>query len=462
VTTPGVKMNLKLRRNLFLPSAITVFWYLSLFPGRLGADYVAAIRMIQNGISTDWWTASFFWFLKLTSFWGRSIFLASLVGLLVLVISVYWFVYSLPFSEKVLRRTFLFILSTPFIGVFGVTVSHDVFQAAGLLFLTGYELRMINKKQVSSLKYLTIFLSAVLCLSTIQIGPIIVLISLTLQIFRNHWRSSLALGALALAIIPISGIGIQTEFQKHHEFYPFLADLKCIAQHPEARITPTEWKYLLNFASDSAWKNQLSCDDTDSQVNTMNINFEGRKLDRVFLINYAKIVSRNPAITVMSHVQRSRGSLPPPFFQGPENQVELDTTKPIGLNTNIALQSGPELLHPSIDEPTMKIHIPILKPFEFAAQIPTFLINQASWFWGWGGLWLWPILIFFLLYVRPLTIMKIALGTYPLVLVHVAMFLIGPDSIGRYYMATIIAGLVILTAMILQGITDRRIYATKK
>ena len=47
---------------------VSVLWYLAFFPGRLGADGSGAIRMLQQGISTKWWTAIYFWFLRITSF----------------------------------------------------------------------------------------------------------------------------------------------------------------------------------------------------------------------------------------------------------------------------------------------------------------------------------------------------------------------------------------------------------
>ena len=58
---------------------------------------------------------------------------------------------------------------------------------------------------------------------------------------------------------------------------------------------------------------------------------------------------------VQAHLQRGSEALPPPFFQGPPNQVDRNLAIPVGLNTNTALQLGPEVLHPSIDDPALKI-----------------------------------------------------------------------------------------------------------
>ena len=152
----------------------------------------------------------------------------------------------------------------------------------------------------------------------------------------------------------------------------------------------------------------------------------------------------------MAHLQRSRGALPPPFFQGPENQVDLDISKPLGQGTNIALQSGPELLHPSIDEPSVDVSIGMFKPFEILAQIPTLIINQASWFWGWGGFWLLPIIYFWLKNFTNSRILPRILSLYPIFLLHTSLIILTPGSLGRYYMSTILIGIVVCIVMFLE------------
>jgi hypothetical protein len=125
---------------------IFAYWYISLFPGRLGFDGSEAIRIIQRGESTDWWTASFFWFLRILSFDGQSIFLASFATYAFLVFSLKYFVFSLPARLSILRRTYLIMLATPIVSVFGLTVSHDAFQVAGTLILVGTLFRNAGEK----------------------------------------------------------------------------------------------------------------------------------------------------------------------------------------------------------------------------------------------------------------------------------------------------------------------------
>ena len=89
------------------------FWYLALYPGRLGYDYSLAIRMIQNGESTNWWTAFYFWILRVTSFNGRSIALISLIGLVVLALSLKYFLDALISNSLLCLLRFMAFLVPP-------------------------------------------------------------------------------------------------------------------------------------------------------------------------------------------------------------------------------------------------------------------------------------------------------------------------------------------------------------
>jgi hypothetical protein len=130
---------------------------------------------------------------------------------------------------------------------------------------------------------------------------------------------------------------------------------------------------------------------------------------------------------------------------GPGNQVPLDTFIPIGLGTNIALQSGTELLHPSIDEPTVAGKIRFLKPLKFFAQMPIFIINQASWFWGWTAIWLYPTIVVF---SRKFGTKKALQLLWPVFLLHISLVAIGPGAFGRYVMTSILLGFISACALV--------------
>ena len=425
-----------------------LFWYLALFPGRLGYDYALAIRLIQRGESTNFWTGLYFYFLKVTTFDGNSIALTSLIGIVTLASSLWWFIHSIPIKSLVLRRIFLIICCTPFVGVFGVTVSHDVFQTSGILLMLGITLRTFLRNYCFNFKTFAIFNLSILLLLTTHSGLVISLSALSMLLLLKKYRFLIFSILLLVVTVIVSNLGFSVDSRSSGVNF-LLADLRCISQHPEARITPAEWIDLNGIAPIAQWKNPISCTSGDAQLANMSLNYREAKFDSAFIRLYFAIAARNPAITMMAHLQRSRGALPPPFFQGPDNQVNLDPSVPIGIHSNIAIQDGPELLHPSIDEPSVNKKIPILKPLEFVAQIPTFLVNQASWFWGWGGLWLWPIAIFYVYFLRIRKVRHLLILIQPMAINHLLMVILGPGPLGRYYMSSILVGIICTLAILL-------------
>ena len=84
------------------------------------------------------------------------------------------------------------------------------------------------------------------------------------------------------------------------------------------------------------------------------------------------------------------------------------------------------------------------------AQGMVFIVNQASWFWGWGGLWLYPLVIYYLFSLRVRKIKTLVLALFPTLLLHGSYVLVGPGPLGRYYLSTIIAGLSLTVAMVVR------------
>jgi hypothetical protein len=421
------------------------FWYIALFPGRLGFDYSEMIRIIKRGESTNWWTGEFFWLVKLTSFNGRTIALSSAICTLVLAYASWSFVSALIRDEQIRRRVRIFYFASPIFGGFAVNVTHDVFLAAGILLIVSQRLALDKFKDINL--RLELFIGFLLLTS--QLGRIILLVNLVYLLFL---KSRKKIGFLIFALLSTSMLSnlTVTQFPITSVIYPLIFDLKCIAQHPEARINQSEWEYLESLAPVSEWKVETSCTFGDEQLSVMP-NFKGR-LEVDLMTNYFSIVAKNPAIAVLGHIQRSRGALPPPFFPGPTNQVYLDPEIPIGFDTNIALQSGTELLHPSIDEPSVNSRLSFLKPLELIAQFPIFLVNQASWFWGWGALWLYPLIAYLLVYTRE---KGLFFKLLPIFILHFSLVIITPGPFGRYVMASIIAGLIASFGIIFQLLAKR-------
>jgi hypothetical protein len=321
---------------------------------------------------------------------------------------------------------------------------------AGILILTALSIRQIRKIEIPiRLQYL-IVISAYAMLVTTKIGLLIVAVDLFMKLLIREFRVFLVSGLLIALISSVSGIGI-TKYDSSTNTVTMVADLKCIAQHPEARLTNSDWEFLETIAPRKEWLVSLSCTTVDDPVGSLqSINRDSMKLNTAFIRNYISIIIKNPSIAGMAHIQRSRGALPPPFFQGPDNQVELNAKIPIGEGTNIALQNNFAFLHPSIDEPSVDLQVPLLKPFELVAQGLMFIFNQASWFWGWGALWLWPVVYYFLTRLPGLTNRKRLKPLVPIAVLHVMLVAIGPGPMARYVMAATILGVTLTILLILE------------
>jgi hypothetical protein len=178
-----------------------------MFPGRLGYDYALAIRMIQNGESTNWWTGIYFWFLRLTTFYGQSIYITSLIGLVSITYALWYFLSSVVENRKILERSFLITLCFPIVGVFGVTVSHDIFQSAGLLILSGLIWRFFQNP-VNSRQIVSHYLLASLFLITTQTGIYTVAVTALLSLFTVYRKQAVASFILILLLSLVGNFGI--------------------------------------------------------------------------------------------------------------------------------------------------------------------------------------------------------------------------------------------------------------
>lgn len=423
----------------FILISVSTFWYLALFPGRLGFDYSEAIRIMQRGESTDWWTASYWWFLQITSFNGNSIYLSSLLSLAVFGYSIYTLSESIPLAKRYTRRSSLILFATPIYGAFGLTVSHDVFQVSGIILFTAYQVRVYSASLKSTRFEVSLLLLAACLVLTTQYGIFLIAMNSLLLLFQKRIRVAFGLLIFSVTYLVVTSIGV-TSVPTYGAVLPILGDIKCVAQHPEAEISADEWGQLVAFAPRDEWLVPATCSIVDEQFKVMpSLELAKVKVNVELIKLYASIAHKNSAIVAMAHFQRASVALPPPFFSGPVNQVELNPSIPIGQGTNTALQSNAEVLHPSVDEPSVDINVKAFQVLEIPAQGLIFIVNQASWFWGWGGLWLWPFTLFIILFLKR----RFRRSTIPIfanTLVLHSLLLILAAPLPRYVMSTIVLG----------------------
>jgi len=445
--------------NIWVKCSIgmAIFWYVSLYPGRLDSDGSSALLMLAEGESTNWWTATYFWFLKITTLNGIIISLTSLVLLISLYYSLYYFIWSIPLASSRKSLTLFIICLTPLFGNFGVNISHDVFTCSGILLLTGYLTRLVQDNnspppRLSSLILATLFLSN----SLTGIG-ILVVICCVLVIFFHKYFAVILMSLLAITIFLSTSIGISKN-PIDMPMLPILADMKCVVQHPLVELSKTQKETLFKIETEQTWSTPKTCSSIDAALSDFE-NLEVTKFDRkAILKTYSELIMEYPEIIIQTHLQRASVALPPPFFAGPRNMTDRNTNNPVGLGTNTALQSGSVVFHPSVDLEKFKLDNRFHRLLEGVALLPGFLMNQASWFWGWGGLWLWPIFGYVFFFLRAPTRKMRLIVLMPVITNHLILLIVGPVPSPRYVMSTIIIGLTCAITLSYELLDKKRVH----
>jgi hypothetical protein len=431
------------------------FWYISCFPGKLNFDSSELIRLILDERQTAWWGASFYWYVYFTSFKGEQIFVSSFVSLVVYTFALRKLSQKLPTSSNIQRRARIIFMMTPIYGTFGVTVSHDVFLVSGILLLFS---ELIDHRRIIDFSYIPnikIVLLAFILLMTNQAGIVIALTCCLILYFRMPIKLVLLLPVIFL-IYFAPKLAINESFAENHIVGSLnrvmLSDIKCVAQHPEISESEIiDWG-LLNYSTLANWRKPVSCSSIDLALIALEpVNYPSH-LDKSLYSSYLSVISRAPAVVLMSHIQRSQNALPPIIFPTPENQVNQNPDLPIGITSNLAIQDGPILLHPSVDLDSVDIDNKLTKILSVPSQTLTFLVNQASWFWGWGGFWYLFIALFVLLRARCTKIRDVVFLTSPFLIQHLIIFSLGAGSIGRYVMCSISAGFFLAIVMALEAL----------
>jgi len=457
-----IKLKEVFTQNLF-EITLFFFWYISCFPGKLNFDSSELIRLIQVERQTAWWGASFYWYVYLTSFKGEQIFVSSFVSLVVYTFALRALSQKLPISSNIQRRARIIFMMTPIYGTFGVTVSHDVFLVSGILLLFSELLGQRSTLDFSYFPNNKIVLLAFILLMTNQAGILIALTCCLVLYFRKPIKLVLFLTVIFL-IYFIPKLTINESFAENHVVGSLnrvvLADIKCVAQHPEiSEGEIIDWG-LLNYSTLENWKKPIACSSIDLALIALEPVKYTAHLDKSLYSAYLSAIARAPAVVLMSHIQRSQNALPPILFPTPKNQVNQNPDLPIGITSNLAIQDGPILLHPSVDLASVDVNNKFTNILSVPSQGLTFLVNQASWFWGWGGFWYLFIALFILLRVRCVKIRDIVFLTSPFLVQHLIIFSLGAGSIGRYVMCSISAGFFLAIVMALEALNklnDRKL-----
>jgi hypothetical protein len=284
----------------------------------MGADAVGLLQTIRSGQSTDWWTGAFYWFFRITSIDGNYPVITALVQLVIMCVSMVYFVRSLPFQNEVQNIALLVFFSLPIYGFFAMSISHDLTQTTGIMLLVAIEIRRLRNIEVERLPL--IIMCASLLLITTHTGIIIFGLALLRNIFFLKQLKTLLLSTIVLSVFFLSSVGLTSGLSVHGHFvnssqvkyWSLLAGMKCAVQHEAADLSQKDWLVLLKISSRDNWIEPVSCQNYDYQINVLKLwerNYDFSNME--FLETYFSIAGKNTAIVAMSHIQRARGVLTP-------------------------------------------------------------------------------------------------------------------------------------------------------
>jgi hypothetical protein len=435
-----MKTTLSTLRQHKIGVAFLIFWYVALFPGRIGYDGSLANSLMRAGKSTDIWTGQYFLITKILTLSGSNIWLASLFQLAILAFTLKIFCDAFIENEKRSIKVWTFLCATPLIGVFGVTIAHDVYLCAGILLVVADLRRHDQRTFYESRVRLIAVLLIVFLLSMNFLGYPVLFFYIVLNLLQRRIKIVAIISIFFLAFMSLSSVLVQHEITPPRYLFPLAADLKCIAQQPAAKLDAQDWIFLQKLADKEYLITPIACNSTDPTAILLDPVLTKKIGQQDFINGYLRIAIKNPATVLTSHVIKAEQILPPPFFPHVNPAISFASNQPVGMKTDSSLINGSDFLHISIDDTTIE-KFSFTKPLELVALLATYLFNISSNLWGWGGFWL--LLFLFYLSRKETSRGRALLISTPFLLLLISLSFAGPIAAPRYVFSVILAGLAL-------------------
>ena len=404
-----------------------------MYPGRLGFDAINAVSILRSGESDSTWTQIYFRYLQICTFNGRVIGLASIIGLALLVFSVRYFVNSLTFLDVLVRDKALAILFiTPFVGIYGMTVDHNLQSTCGIILLIAIFLRVDQGLEINRKKRL-LLVTAIIFAQMSFIGIFASLFIVLSFLLRKYWKFATFFSSMWIVIL-ILGTQLQVSNNLHAlPYQPFLMDIKCVVQDPDSSVTSEDWLKLAKIADKNLWLEPTQCSIADN-ASFVEEKYIGQRIDTALL--WLHITANNPRTVILAHLQRAAVALPPILSPGFPNAIATDQNKPIGKDISKNLHSWSVALNDASIQDLTTEYVPnISRVLQIITITLAVIVNQNSSFWGWAGMWL----TFIFILILGLRKYALFIATLPLVGLHLLMLIDSPVSDPRYvYVSTLI------------------------
>jgi hypothetical protein len=396
--------------------------------------------------------------LKLLSFGGRTVILIAFLQIVLLYAAIKNFV-AIAIPEKKRHFVLILLLVNPIFGFTAMTVSHDSTLVIGVFLLIisqNKENRIILTLNWAIQKRTVLEILGYAFLSTNYSGWLIIIGHVVLRFRRTRIGGTLQVIRLltiattftALPVIFFSGN--TNNYGLEGPSLPFLADIKCVTQYHDSEIGASTWKYLETLGSREYWLSNTDCSTIDETIHLARKYGAGvPKLNRQFIKEYYKIVSLNPRVVLFAHLKRSAEVIPPPFVMA--NWNNSSSAEKAAIDDGFFYWAGNwhGVVHLSVDEKSVQNELNNLKILSVFAKSLGLLMNSASWFFGWGGIWLlFPALYYFIERKEQGVIWKEVL--FYLGILHLFIFIMGPAPVPRYSLTTLFFGYISFNAILLR------------
>ena len=423
-------------------ASIGIYW-IALYPARFGIDINHLIEAYQKNSSVAQWTATWYRFFQLISLNGNFVGLASLVGMALYAVSLECYLRAFSRSKKTLDLSRALFAFSPFYGVYGMTLDHNLYTVIGainlvtLLKLKKWQPQGLTLFKSTSFRFLWLTLSFLFIQMTHQ-GA---LLAIVFSIFYFHIRSMIVIGVIVVYTLASPKILDVSNRWENMRLFPFVADIKCVVQHQEVELSESQLSLLERMGKVAEWKKPLSCAVADHAFFALK---DTRISSREVIQLWAELTMKYPQIVITAHIQKSAMALPPPFFRGQPNMMPTDSRIPAGQGTSVELQQWSELFKSSIDNELLKSNRPsitvLLEPLPL---LMAFVFNQNSAFWGWGGMWM--MFYFILIFTHERKARKELFQVSLLLMsLSIVLFFVSPISSPRYAYLQIVIGILSL------------------
>jgi hypothetical protein len=441
---PGIN-----RSSLVVANVSAIFYFLALFPSRNHWDTARILELARDDKSSDQWTAIYFRFLQALSFGGEFGMLPAIFGLFCLVLAFLFFVTSFHFRGRTINVVAKAFLLSPFIGVFGMTLTHEVQSTTGTLILSGLLIRIARTNNTNLANYKYHIVLSLILLSMIHTGIFIFLgFAVAYVLLAKRDLVFIIIAFCGLLLITLFGhqiLGV-SEQSKALRYQSFLGDIKCVVQHPDANISPADWNLLLLSGTREEWTSPSTC--AYSQVYFAFPWVEKNQISTMKL--WLKLASQNPQLAIEARIQRAANALPPLLFTAPQAAIEINYLKPVGLNAQDDLLIWSPLFKTSNDDEYQRLkfqNFKFMESLEAVAILPAHLLHRNSSLWGWAGLWL-SVAVLLMYLCGPFRLRILGLIFLPQIFTCISLVLFSPISDPRYSMNVTLTSLVICALLI--------------